>query len=426
MKKLIIPFILILALVSCNRNPKKVTAINDYEKFLTKKPVNVKEAVLEIDFWRKRLDKDSTKISVLSKLAAANTSFFNATGKIEYLIDAEILLKKAVNRAGIGKTGKLRSLAHNYITQHKFKEAATVLNQAYTISKQRDTELMLFDVNMELGNYSDAENMLNKVKNVTDFNYLIRVSKWMDYKGDLDSAIRYFEKATKIAEAGKLKGLRNWSYSNIADYYGHAGDIEKSYAYYLKALEINSDDVYSLRKIAWIAFSHEKNTQKAYDILNALKEKYEAPDIYLMEAEIASFEGNEVKKQASLTAYFNLVNTKDYGEMYNKYSALLFNNDLKDFSKAEAIAMREIENRPTPQSYDLLAWTYYSNGEYEKALKINRDHVNGKTFEPEVLYHQAEILKANAKIEEAKKLKKELENSLFELGPGFSKKIAQL
>ncbi len=426
MKNIIILFISVVILTSCNQDRNKVTNLDDYEYYLQYSDNASQAALDEVSFWLKKLDKDSTKISALSQLAAANTEVFNVTGEVKYLNQAETLITKAVNRAAIGKTGLLRSLAHNYITQHKFKEAAQSLDKAYSISKERETVLMIFDVSMELGNYDFAEKSLGSVKNLSDFNYLIRLAKWMDYKGDLDNAITYFEKAVKIAEAGKLKRQLNWSYTNIADYYGHAGAIKKSYTYYLKALEINPNDMYALKKIAWIVFSHEKNSELAYNILNAIKKKYISPDIHLMEIEIASFEGNTYKKTSILEAYFKLLDKENYGDMYNKYSAIIQSEEKGNFYSVLAIAKREIENRPTPQSYDLLAWAYYNKGEYKKALQIVEDHVTGKTYEPEILYHQARIFKATSKNKELRALKKELKDSAFELGPTLTNKINQL
>ncbi|WP_055437578.1 hypothetical protein [Lacinutrix algicola] len=97
-----------------------------------------------------------------------------------------------------------------------------------------------------------------------------------------------------------------------------------------------------------------------------------------------------------------------YGEMYNAYNAKLFAENNKFVDSAIVIAKREIENRATPQSYDLLAWSLYNNGEFKKALDIVNMYIINKTFEPEALYHIAEIYKANGMTSELQPLKKEL------------------
>ena len=90
------------------------------------------------------------------------------------------------------------------------------------------------------------------------------------------------------------------------------------------------------------------------------------------------------------------------------------------------MAKLEVQNRPTAQSYDLLAWTYYKKGDVVKALEIVDTHVVGKTFEPTAMYHVAKIYKANGKKDEANSIKNELLESVFELGPMMEKDINKI
>ena len=121
--------------------------------------------------------------------------------------------------------------------------------------------------------------------------------------------------------------------------------------------------------------------------------------------------------------YNSAVSNSLYGDMYNTYNALLYAENQKETTKALKIANIEIENRPTPQSYDLLAWTFYKHGDAKEALEILEKHVIGKTSEPDVLFRIAKIYKANGKTDQAKRLKSELLESTFELGPLMEKEI---
>jgi hypothetical protein len=42
---------------------------------------------------------------------------------------------------------------------------------------------------MELGNFAEAESNLNALKDMNDYDYLIRLAKWNDHKGDLKTAL---------------------------------------------------------------------------------------------------------------------------------------------------------------------------------------------------------------------------------------------
>ncbi|NNC69415.1 MAG: tetratricopeptide repeat protein, partial [Flavobacteriaceae bacterium] len=292
--------------------------------------------------------------------------------------------------------------------------------------KRMATQKMLFDVYLELGDDDLAEAYLNKFKNLSDFDYLIRLAKWSDHQGNLENAITYFEMAKRIAESAKNKNQLQWIYSNLGDVYGHANRISDSYDHYLKALELNPDDAYSLKGIAWIIYSHEKNPKEALRILDRVTEMNASPDYFLLKAEIAEFMNDSLAKEKNLNRYLQLVTNKNYGQMYNKHNILLATDEFDNATNALEKAQQEIKLRATPQSYDLLAWSYYVNGDVKKALTIVEEKVVNKTFEPEVQYHIAEIYKANGLGKDAKKLKRELLESAYELGPLLIEKIKLL
>ncbi|QXP59607.1 tetratricopeptide repeat protein [Olleya sp. HaHaR_3_96] len=424
--KLYMLLLVIIMATSCSEKTKTITNPEDYNKYLTTETSKeTLSASTEYNFWNNKLEATPNQISYLSKIASAESRLFKSTGYIKYLKQAEQALVRLNEETQYSSAGHLRALARNYISQHKFKDALQLVEKAENNGQNLDgTQKMMFDVHMELGNYVLAKNYLEKVKDLNDFGYLIRLSKWSDYKGDLASAIKYLEKATKKAEASKLEGLMEWSYTNLADFYGHDGQVEKSYNYYLKSLAINPDDAYAKKGIAWIVYSYEKNTTEANRILEALTQLHNAPDYLLFKAEIAEYDNNEVAKKAYLNSYFEVLEDTNYGDMYNVYSSKI----LADAKSKTAITLAKIEvqNRPTPISYDLLAWSYFNNGNTVKALNIAEQYVVGKTFEPEAQYHIAEIYKANGKFKDVAQLKKELQNSSYELGPLTFKSVNKL
>jgi len=112
--------------------------------------------------------------------------------------------------------------------------------------------------------------------------------------------------------------------------------------------------------------------------------------------------------------------------MYNKYNVLLYTEENLRLDEAIAIAKIEVEHRPTPQSYELLAWAYYNKGLVSQALAIVDTYIVGHTYEPKALYHSAEIYQAAGKTEKAKALKKELVESSYELGPLIAERVNNL
>lgn len=409
---------------SCNSNT--VTNSDDYKAYLTT-TMDKDKLMSEAQFLTDKIEATPNQFTHLAKRASAYTKIFNTTGDISYLIKAEDDLIEVIDITGRKFPSYLKSLASNYISQHRFKEALVLLKEAEENGeKLNGTKKMLFDVHLELGNYLYAETYLKDIKNNSDFDYLIRLSKWKDHGGDLEGAIIEMEKATAIAESSNISETKQWAYTNLADFYGHAGRVEESYNLYLKALQLDPNDAYAKKGIAWIAYSYENNPKEALKILNHISSYYDAPDYYLLKAEIAEFLNDKDLKANSMKSYQTSVANAQYGDMYNKYNIMIFTEELLLPERAIEIAKIEVNNRPTPQSYDLLAWSYFKNGNVEKANSIIEKYVDGQTSEPEVLYHIAEIYKAVGKTGKIKALKDELIASIYELGPTMKQKINQL
>ena len=425
---IILAVAILYMLNSCNNTKANITKIDDYQSFLNNNSEEVKSSSKkELVFWSDKLDKSPNQYPYLAKIAAANSVLFDITGKVDYLIQTENKLTLANEKTNYTNAGYLRALARNYISQHRFEEALNLLKKAEKNGEKLVfTQKMLFDVHLELGNYNDAQEYLSRFKNFKDFDYLIRLSKWNDHEGNLDAAIRFMENATHIAESTNNTRLMQWSYTNLADFYGHANRIEDSYKHYLKALQLDPNDAYARKGIAWIVYSHERNPKEALRILDSITKNYHSPDYFLLKSEIEEFMGNQENKKKDLEQYLALINNEKYGVMYNKYKTVLYLEELNKNEAAFNIAKQEIKQRPTPQSYDLLAWSYFNDNEPEKALEIVNKFIQGKTFEPVIQYHMAEIYKANGMGKSAMKIKSELLGSLYELGPIMGLKINRL
>ena len=425
--QLILLFVTFSIAISCNTHTnKQVTNSKEYNQYLELSDNSKLKAIQsDYSFWENKLIETPNQFPYNAKLAAANSKIFTLTGAITKLKNAEKNLIEANKKTNYNNAGYLRSLARNYISQHRFKEALTLLTKAeYNGEHLKRTHFMLIDVHLELGNYTKVEKYLSKTKNFKDFDYLIRLSKYNDHLGNLDNAIKYLEDALEIAKASKNQDLIQWNYTNLADYYGHAGRIQDSYHSYLKALTINPNNSYAKKGIAWIVFSYERNPEEALRILNTVTKENDSPDYHLLKAEIADFMGNVAEKENQINIYLQKVSNKDYGVMYHKYNVLLFSD--KKPKEAMQIAIQEVKERPTAQSYDLLAWAYYKNAEYKKALEITEKYVLNKTFEPEALLHSAYILKANGKLKKAIELKEELLGAIYELGPNSESEIKNI
>lgn len=430
MKKIYLLLLVAIVLLSAYSKdviPKQVTSKKDYNSYLTIEENSALDILeKEYNFWSTKLEQTPNQYPFNAKVAATSTAIFKTTGAIEKLKEAEAQLLIANKKTNFNNAGYLRGLARNYVSQHRFKEALEVLTKAeYNGEKLTQTHLMLVDVYLELGNLDKVEKYLSKVKNQNNFDYLIRLSKYNDHIGNLDKAITFLENALAKVEDSNKKSLIKWSYTNLGDYYGHAGRIIDSYNSYLKALALNPNNSYAKKGIAWIVFSYERNPKEALRILDKVSQENMSPDYYLLKAEIFEFLENESSKKKEINKYLEATKNTAYGAMYAKYDVLLYAESEALRKKSIAIAKQEVKDRPTAQSYDLLAWAYYKNNQFKKAIDITREYVLDKTFEPEALLHAALILKKDDRAD-ITNLKKELLDAVYELGPLAEKTIVNL
>ncbi|HPF12410.1 MAG TPA: cell surface protein [Flavobacteriaceae bacterium] len=428
MKKIIYSTIA-LVLFGCNdaSNKTQISNPNDYNTYLdTKTTPTLDELKFQREFWSKRLDADSTGLGDIAQLAGVYEGLFAQTGKMEFLKNAENLYQKGIAVSAVNyRDGLQRGLAHNYISQHRFKEAHFLLKQSYEgISDKKATTMMLYDTAMELGFYDEAYGYLTEMKDLGDYNYLIRIAKWSDHEGHLDDAIHFMEMAKKEAEDRDSKSLKIWTYSNLADFYGHAGKLRESYDYYLKTLALQPDNAYVKKSLAWLAFSAEGKGEEALRILDSVVVTHQVPDYHLMRAEVFEYLGDMESSKKETEAFAFAVNEGNYGNMYNTYLIGLY----ADSKPAEALSLaeKEILNRDTPDIYGFLAYAQLKNGLKEKALQTIQKYVEGNTFEPIALYQSAAVYRANGDSEKVTVLKLELLNASYELGPLLIKKIKAL
>lgn len=422
-------FILLVSLMACKPSSHRVTNAKDYEVYMKKRSQQSLHSLQiineDIEFWKQRLEKSKTDIVSKVKLAGLYSSRFKVAGDINDIHTSDSLYLLANPLIKIGSSSVYKALAANCITEHRFQQAKLYIDTALAMGDGKYTSLLMqCDVSIELGDLGAAKKALAQIEYKNDFDYLIREAKLLDHEGDQDKGILKMEKAARQAVNSNNEKLFFWVTTNLGDMYGHANRFNEAYHCYLEVLKKNPEDLYALKGIAWLAFSHDKDVKEAKRILYYLSSLHPVPDYKLILAKIAAFENDQLLYKKMITDYVSEIKDRRYGDMYNKY---LFNIDVSDqkINEAVKIAEREVNNRPTPQSYDLLSWAYYKAGEKENALKLAKDFVENKCFEPEAFYHLGVIYSHAGENKKAKYYLQRAKNSAFELGPSYSSEVQE-
>ena len=425
MKHYILFSLSIFLFAACRQQP--VTNPKDYAAYL-QPPVNntvLQHIDQEMQLWQSRLQTSPDDIIAQAKIAGLLTKRFSYSGNIREVHQADSLYK-IVNRLNhINSSGTYRSLAANCITQHRFKQAQEYIDSALVLGDDKFlTVLMEFDVAMELGNRYRARKALNSLVDKTSFDYLIRAAKYKDHaEGNLDAAIVLMEQA--YDEIKDNPALAAWTKSNLGDLYGHANRYAASYQCYLAVLASDPGYYHALKGIAWLAFSHDRDVTNARKILLYLQQQHPVPDYDRLLAAIADYEKDDIARQQYEQKFLSATRDTLYGDMYNKY---LFNVQVEEPANARQAlqtAQREVQNRPTPETFSWLARAYCEQGDTAKALETARLYVENKCFEPEALYNLGLIYRAGGNKKTARKYLLEAQNSAYELGPVLAARIQQ-
>ncbi|MGB0839871.1 MAG: tetratricopeptide repeat protein [Chitinophagales bacterium] len=389
-----------------------VEILNKYQPQTT-----IKQQTQEIAFWEQKVAQNPTQSLFDYQLAQAYGRLFKLTADINDLKKAEDLLSHLLDNKGMKDPSSIqRALAHNYISQHRFKEALILVADALKNgSGKRASQLMLFDLYAELGITEAQEQLLFLLAQQEDFNYFIRLAKWKDSQGNLDGAIEAMKQAEQIAEASKQQNQLNWLYTNLGDFYGHAGKIDWSAKYYLKSLAINPADWYAMKGLAWIRYSNDDCPEDALSILEKIGTQSQDPGITLLKAEILTYTANVEKAENIYAQIKTKVSSTAYGDMYNAFLCDYY-LQTQNNAKAMQIAKREIEQRAVPVSYSLLAQVLYAQNQIEEAQTVSQEYIWHKSFEPSVLLPQLTFFQNNSS-EYICEIAADLREARFELGP---------
>ena len=424
MKPLFFSLALIVIFNSCNNDKKQIVDTLFVDSLISHYgiPSSIKLNEQEVSFWKNRIDLKNPGFVNETKYAGAMSGRFLLTGDIRDMIISDSVLRKIDEVYGHKEAVPVALLAVHAITQHRFKEADSLLAEAKKIGlKPFESLVYSFDVDFESGRYDQAALELNSMRSSNNYAYYFRKSKFEHYRGDLDSSIGAMLKAVELAGTNDL--LKEVALANVADLYLHEGKPGEAYQMYRRCIYLNPADMHSISGIGWIALTHDKNDSLARRIFEFVKTKTKLPDPLFKLAQTVESTGdtNAAKKYAE--EFVLLATDSLYGNMYNKYLIELFTGILNDPGRSELIASKELQNRSTPQTYAWYIWTLFCNKKQDEAYKYYEKYVSGKPLEGIELYYMGKFMQGLKKGYNAKEFFKAAYKNKYDLSPTKVKEL---
>jgi tetratricopeptide (TPR) repeat protein len=404
-----------ITFISCTKHKPLVdvvfadSLINNYQP-----SQQLQTAQQDLTFWHNRFDSTNPDLVNRQKYAQALLTRFHLTGDIKDLVNGDRLIH-SLNDFYRGKEpGILITLGANKMLRHQFMQAGRYLDSAMLIIPDNAGAKMTWsDAQLESGNSSLAAMILSSVASPQDYGYNFRLSKLDHYNGSFDSAISHMMKAVALATSPYMKQV---ALSNAADLYLHEGKVDKAYELYKNCLQLNGSDFHSLSAIGWLAIMHDENAVIAERIFSFINTHHSSPD-----ALWRLIQSHEVSDPVAAKKYAGefiaRVSSQDYGNMYAKYLISLYTGLMNNPEKAVQLALYELNNRATPQTYAWLCWSLACKGEMEKAYAVYLEKISGKPLEPLELFYMGKMMRLMKKNQTAKIFFRAALKNKYDLSP---------
>jgi tetratricopeptide (TPR) repeat protein len=378
----------------------------------------------EIKFWNQKIKQNPGGFIYYPKIAAAFKGRFDVIGNPKDIITAEHYLQQALLHPLLDPVPLMIQLASVQMTQHRFCDALDLLQQAETIApKKRSLQFALADVYAELG-FSDLEkDILNVYHGESDFQYSIRLAKWYDGQGDLEAAIKLLEETkNKISLQSGINKNASWLYSNLGDFYGHAGQIDRARQHYILALKKDPACWHAAQGLAWISFSSEMDLVATHQIINYVQRWCQAPALDFLKADVLATEGKTVSAHTLRIVTVKNNELDNFGPMYVNHlmDVLLTNADNTSLSWVNDL----LNQRQTPENYAYYVQYLLNTGQNELAETIAIEEVWSQTSEPGLLFKILPSIQLNSTIRQD--ILTQLNQATFEIGPLVTREVAQL
>lgn len=382
-------------------------------------PPSVQVAETNMAFWKKGINPNSTGLVNESRYAAALVSRFHQFGDIRDVRSADSILGLVNTAYNDHEASPNIALASYSILQHQFSQADVYLEKARKAGlKKYESLTASFDIDFELGRYTNAALDVKQLQSYKDYGYYFRKSKLEHLNGAMDSSIHAMLMAASLADASPY--LKNVALSNAADLYIHNEELENAADLYMECIRMNSGDFHSILGLGWIALVHDRNDSLAQRLFEFVHSKNRLPDPLFKLYQLAQQKKDSSLEAGYANAFARQATDTVYGHMYNKYLIELYTGILHNPAKAELLAAAELTNRSTPQTNAWYAWTLYSNDKKAEAYKVYQQSVSGKPLEGLELYWMGKMMQGLGKGYNAQQFFKAAYKNHYDLSPAMA------
>ena len=262
-----------------------------------------------------------------------------------------------------------------YLSEHHFADGLKYAQIAQVANPYNSFVYgLLTDANVELGNYTAAVEMTDKMVSIRpDLRSYSRVSYLREIHGDYPGAIE----AMKMAVSAGYPGTEEteWARVQLGHLYENTGDLKNAEMQYQIALSERTDYAYAYAGMGRIAKTNKQYTDaiKYYTKADSLVEDYSFKDELV---DLYAWNGDKDKSKTTASAVLDKLNADASGGAKDDNIGHYADRELAyvyiktgDYDKAVEHAIMEYNRRPNNIDVnEAVAWAYYKKGDVKNAL----------------------------------------------------------
>ncbi len=381
-----------------------VSAISRVEARADHADPAVEAAVLAetIEFFEAKFENDPHNYVIAGRLVDDHMLSFQLDSDLAHLSRAEEVARAVLSVAPDSALSFAR-LSTTLLAQHKFAGALEAAQRAFAADTAGEAALAtLFDAAVAAGSYGTAERALKALEPGT-LTRQLREARWLAALGQADYAVSIMEGGCRRLERGTARRqVVAWCQSLLAGLeHGRSGDAAAEY-WLRRALRTQPGYVGALEGLANLAYARG-NWEKAKGLFaQILSEAH--PDLYLRKAEVSLALGDTEAATASERAFVRLA-TAPGAEALNAHPlAIYYAARPESRDRALEIILRDLERRPSIETYGVLSWVRLQRGELAEALEASNQSRRWGEPSPTNDYMRARVLAALGRTDEARQL----------------------
>jgi tetratricopeptide (TPR) repeat protein len=373
-------------------------------------PSDAVEVERSIRFLEARLKKDSEDFVASNKLGGLYLQRLRETGDPTYLTLALKAARESLAALPAEQnTGGLATLAQAEYAGHQFAAARDHAKRLAELEPGKGYPFQILgDALLELGDYNAAKAAYEKMEQLGNIQGLAKVAseqrlaRMAALYGDSNGAYQHYANALTLALALAVPPRETvaWCWWQLGETAYGMGDYPTAEQRFRDALTTYPDYFRALASLGRVRAARG-DLAAGIDYYKRAIAIIPDPGFVAALGDLLTLNKrpDEAKKQYELVEYIGRLNEINQS-LYNRELAYFYaDHDIKP-KEALAFARRELEYRQDVYAHDLLAWSLYRNGEFDKARAAIEKALALGTKDAKLYFHAGMIhhaLNENAK-----------------------------